>query len=330
MKTSKLFIGIMTIAFFIIVASARPVSAQAQTGDYHTLFDATYYYQTYADVAEAFGRDEKVLYAHFVNYGIYEGRSGSAEFDVDAYRTRYPDLNESFGDSLVSYYRHYISFGRAEGRIATADGQPYNGTALKSAACTNSSSKAGQSGKKSGKELDAYTVTKECNSSVSAKTTIESATKSAPQGEGVTGTYTSYYDESEARATNVKLAAQRVNGVVIQPGESFSFSNTVLPRTAENGYVVAPVISNGKMSEGMGGGICQVSSTLYAAMLTAGIPVTERYAHSLPMDYVPRGMDATIAGNTKDLKFKNIYEKPLVISANAADGKLVVTIGLQE
>lgn len=368
MKNSKLVMGIFTFLFFIIIASINPASAQAASANYRTLFDAEYYYKTYSDVAAAYGMNDSALYSHFVNYGIYEGRSGNAEFDVNAYRTRYSDLEEAFGDNLVFYYNHYISYGRAEGRIATASGQPYTGTLKKNTASANTTSKTEQTktaqsdmqtllknivARNREKKAKKETVLKETQnagtentapegdnntngkqqedaSNVSAKTTKETATKSAPQKISVSGTYTSYYDESEARATNVKLAAQRINGTVVQPGETFSFSETVLPRTAENGYVVAPVILGGKMSEGLGGGICQVSSTLYAAMITAEIPATERYAHSLYMDYVPKGMDATIAGNTKDLKFENIYEKPLVITASAVNGKLVVSIAIQE
>ena len=115
------------------------------------------------------------------------------------------------------------------------------------------------------------------------------------------------------RATNVALAAQRINGTVVQPGGSFSFSNTILPRTSANGYVTAPIYVSGKKGTGTGGGVCQVSSTLYAAMVYAGLPATERHAHSLPVDYLPAGLDATIAGSYLDLKFTNTFSQPLLI-----------------
>ena len=104
---------------------------------------------------------------------------------------------------------------------------------------------------------------------------------------------------------------------VIQPGEEFSFNRTILPRTAANGYVEAPIYVSGKHSTGTGGGICQVSSTMYSAMLNGGIPATERHPHSLPVPYLPEGRDATIAGNYYDLRFVNIYNTPLQISAVA-------------
>ena len=112
----------------------------------------------------------------------------------------------------------------------------------------------------------------------------------------------------------------------MQPGQSFSFNQTILPRTSSNGYVTANMIVNKKYVPGIGGGICQVSSTLYAAMLNAGLPATERHPHSLKMDYIPEGMDATISGNTLDLKFTNIFAEPIQIQASADPGTLTVSI----
>ena len=80
---------------------------------------------------------------------------------------------------------------------------------------------------------------------------------------------------------------------------------------------------------GTGGGVCQVSSTLYAAMVYAGLPATERHAHSLPVDYLPAGLDATIAGSYLDLKFTNTFSQPLLIQASANGGTLTVTLVLQ-
>ena len=143
------------------------------------------------------------------------------------------------------------------------------------------------------------------------------------------GTCTTEYDATVPRAVNVELAAARINGVVVQPGKSFSFSSTILPRTSANGYVVAPIYISGTVGTGTGGGVCQVSSTLYAAMLHAGLPATERYPHSLPVIYLPDGYDAAIAGTSKDLKFTNTFSQPLLIQASASGGTLTVTLTLQ-
>lgn len=314
MRSNKFVTGILTILFFIVLANLDPASVQAASTDYRTLFDADYYYRTYPDVAFACGADEAALYAHFVRYGMSEGRCGSGEFDVDAYRARYSDLSEALGDNVISYYNHYLSYGRSEGRIATSNGAPFSGVK-----------------KKQKSEVPAAAV----KTDASAKEQAESASgeaqaESVAQSASVVGSYTTYYEESESRATNIKVAAQRINGVVLQPGETFSFSSTILPRTSANGYVSAPVIINKKMSQGVGGGICQVSSTLYAALLTAGIPATERHPHSLAISYLPAGMDATISGTSKDLKFENIYEKPLKIIASAQSGKLEISLAFQE
>ena len=150
----------------------------------------------------------------------------------------------------------------------------------------------------------------------------DGVSSAACSGEGaqaaiVRGSCTTKFDPRASRATNIAVAASRINGVVIQPGEEFSFNRTILPRTAANGYVEAPIYVSGKHSTGTGGGICQVSSTMYSAMLNGGIPATERHPHSLPVPYLPEGRDATIAGNYYDLRFVNIYNTPLQISAVA-------------
>lgn len=124
------------------------------------------------------------------------------------------------------------------------------------------------------------------------------------------------------------LAASRINGVVIQPGESFSFNQAILPRTAANGYVDGYVIMGNRFVPGIGGGICQVSSTLYAAMVSANLPATERHPHSLQVDYIPTGLDATIFGNILDLRFTNIFPQPIQLRAAADQGILTILIYL--
>ena len=142
----------------------------------------------------------------------------------------------------------------------------------------------------------------------------------------VIGIYATKYDAKIPRANNVAVAASRINGVVVKKGEDFSFNATILPRTTANGYVNAPIFINKKHGMGIGGGVCQVSSTLYAAMLSAGLPATERHPHSLKVPYIPEGMDATIAGNTLDLRFTNTFDYAIVIGAVADNGTLTVSI----
>ena len=271
-RKAAVFIS-MILCFCILWNSG--ISA-APAGLTSLTFDVDYYYNTYPDLQAALGYDYNLLYRHYLNSGMAEGRSGSAEFNCLVYRNNYPDLQASFGDDYRAYCIHYESYGKAEGRSAAGDG-----TALSAPAAP-------------------------------ASTLI--------------GSYSTKYNANISRAVNVSLAASRINGVVVEPGQSFSFSQTILPRTAENGYVKANMIVNKKYVLGTGGGICQVSSTLYAAMLTAGLPATERHPHSLRVAYIPEGMDATISGNALDLKFTNIFAEPIQIQAVADHGTLTISI----
>lgn len=143
---------------------------------------------------------------------------------------------------------------------------------------------------------------------------------------GMISTYSTSFDASAPRATNIMLAASKVNGAVIPPGGVFSYNGTVGPRTAEGGYVEAPIYVSGTKSTGIGGGICQVSSTIYAASLLAGLTTVERHQHSLPVHYLPSGMDATVSYGTLDLKIANPYSFPIVINASADNGTMIINI----
>ncbi len=132
----------------------------------------------------------------------------------------------------------------------------------------------------------------------------------------VMGSYSSSYATSTSgRAANVELAASRINGCVLLPGEVFSYDGTIGRRTAANGYHEAGVYIGNKVEQGIGGGICQTSSTLYSAALYANLEIVQRTSHSLPVSYVPAGQDATIAEGYIDLKIKNNTEYPIKISA---------------
>ena len=143
-------------------------------------------------------------------------------------------------------------------------------------------------------------------------------------------TYTTTYGSGNSRGSNVENAANKIDDLLLMPGEEFSYENAVGPVIASNGYKYAPVISNGKLVDGIGGGVCQVSSTLYNTQLNAGILPTERRNHSKAVGYVPRGLDATLASGSIDYKFKNTYEYPLVINTKAINGKLTIEIWSNE
>ena len=137
---------------------------------------------------------------------------------------------------------------------------------------------------------------------------------------------TNFGGSSAARANNVRLAASRINGVELMPGEEFSYDKTILPRNSKNGYMAAPVYVGNKVESGMGGGICQPSSTLYVAALYANLEILERHNHSLKVSYMPPGLDATIAEGVLDLRFKNSSAYPVKINASTDGGILTFTI----
>lgn len=139
--------------------------------------------------------------------------------------------------------------------------------------------------------------------------------------------YSSTYSTAAAnRAFNVSRAAQSVNGTILLPGETFSYNAAIGNPSLENGYKMASVYENGKTTEGVGGGVCQVSSTLYSAALYANLEIVERRSHSLTVAYVPKGQDATVSYGSLDFKFKNNTEHPIRIDASAKGGKCVVSI----
>lgn len=139
--------------------------------------------------------------------------------------------------------------------------------------------------------------------------------------------FTTWYNPGEVdRSHNLAMAAAAINTQVVSPGQSFSFNKTVGRRTFENGYRDAMVIVGGKFEPGVGGGICQVSSTLYNAVLLAGLDIVERHNHALAVAYVPLGLDATVAYGLQDFKFKNNTDHPIYLQASAGGGRLTVRV----
>ena len=114
---------------------------------------------------------------------------------------------------------------------------------------------------------------------------------------------TSYATSTAARATNVQTAAGRINGTILYPGKTFSTIKVIKERTEANGYKSASEYSSGKVVDGVGGGVCQVSTTLYNAVINAELEVVERSPHSMVVSYVDVSRDAAIAGDYKDFKF---------------------------
>jgi len=141
------------------------------------------------------------------------------------------------------------------------------------------------------------------------------------------GQYVTYYNpRNKNRSHNIGLAAKAIDNTVIFPGETFSFNGVVGKRTKEKGYMNAPVIVRGELSEGIGGGICQVSSTLFNAADRAGLTIVQRYSHSRDVTYVQPGRDATVSWYGPDFSFRNGYGQPILIRASAGGGSMHVAI----
>lgn len=124
------------------------------------------------------------------------------------------------------------------------------------------------------------------------------------------------------RCANIKLAASKIDGTILMPGKTFSFNGVVGRRTVEAGFKEAGVYSNGRHDTGIGGGICQVSTTLYNAALFANLEIPRRSNHSMPVPYVPVGRDATVDYGNLDLVIENTYEAPIAILAQYEPGRL--------
>ncbi len=143
----------------------------------------------------------------------------------------------------------------------------------------------------------------------------------------VLGTFTTSYSAVAARSANVENGCNLINGTIVMPGEEFSTYDTVKPFTAANGYYMAGSYLNGMVVDSMGGGICQVSTTLYNAVLLSELEVTERNPHSMVVSYVNVSADAAISeGAGKDFKFKNNSDYPIYIEGVAGSRKITFTI----
>lgn len=142
----------------------------------------------------------------------------------------------------------------------------------------------------------------------------------------VLGVYTTHFSQSPNRSKNIQRAANSIDAWIIRPGETFSFNQATGLRTRENGYLDAPVYLDGKLVPDAGGGVCQVSTTLFNSVLLAGLQVTERTCHFGPVAYAPIGRDATVADNSLDFKFKNNLSHAIYVCAAYAPGQITTYI----
>ncbi|GAB4248624.1 MAG: VanW family protein [Thermoleophilia bacterium] len=140
------------------------------------------------------------------------------------------------------------------------------------------------------------------------------------------GSFTTEFGGSENRRDNVQRAAELINGTLIAPGEEFDFNTVVGQRTADNGFKTAPVIINGKLEDSLGGGICQVSTTLFNAAFFAGLDITARTNHSLYISHYPTGRDATVSWGGPDLRFRNDTDGWILIKSASSRSSVTFVI----
>ena len=137
---------------------------------------------------------------------------------------------------------------------------------------------------------------------------------------------TKFSTNDSNRVTNIVLSAKATSDVLLMPGEEFSYNNLTGKRTKSNGYKDAPVIINGKLEQDVGGGVCQVSSTLFNSVLYSGLDVTSRRNHSLKSSYVSIGRDAMVSDGGSDFRFKNPYSHPVYIKNTVSNGVITSKI----
>lgn len=162
-----------------------------------------------------------------------------------------------------------------------------------------------------------------------AVTTNDIGTEAFPD---LLATYsTTFSTKNVNRSTNIRLASSKINGIVLMPGETFSYNTTVGKRTAAAGFKSAAVYVGGEVTTGIGGGICQVSSTLYNSVLLSNLEIVERYNHGFNPGYVPAGRDATVSWGGPDFKFKNNRNYPIKVICTVSGGTIITKIfGLKE
>lgn len=140
---------------------------------------------------------------------------------------------------------------------------------------------------------------------------------------------TNYRHASPSQAKNIELVARRLNGVIVRPGDTFSYFSHVGPYTADNGFGWGRAFVGDRIVPSMGGGVCQGASTLYSALLRTGLPIVERHNHGLTVPYLPAGEDATVSSSANlDFRFRNDQSSPILITASTEPGKRYLTVSI--
>jgi vancomycin resistance protein YoaR len=161
---------------------------------------------------------------------------------------------------------------------------------------------------------------------VTTKPRVSTAAARRMGVKGVVGSFTTDYSGIANRIHNVQLVAHLIDGKLIAPGATFSFNGATGARTAAKGFLDAPVIINGEVTTGLGGGVCQVSTTVFNAAFEGGLPITQRTNHALYISHYPQGRDATVDYPDVDLKFRNDTPHWLLLRTFVGPYSLTVTL----
>ena len=154
----------------------------------------------------------------------------------------------------------------------------------------------------------------------------KTSTKQVKSINSILGQFSTSFNDSTSRGSNIHVAGESTSDVLLMPGETFSYNKKTGARNWVNGYQSAPIIVGGKVVNGEGGGVCQVSTTIYNAALLSGLTIDEVHNHSLPSRYAPRGRDATVSYGYTDLKFTNPYTHPVYIKNIVGNGAITSKI----
>lgn len=152
------------------------------------------------------------------------------------------------------------------------------------------------------------------------------STKQVKSINSVLGEFSTSFNDSTSRGSNIHVAGEQTSDILLMPGDTFSYNKCTGARNWVNGYKSAPIIVGGKVTNGEGGGVCQVSTTIYNAALMSGLTIDEVHNHSLPSRYAQRGRDATVSYGYTDLKFSNPFTNPVYIKNIVGNGAITSKI----
>ncbi len=270
------------------------ISEKISYGNLHVAYD-----EKSIEEAMALGRSGPLWQRSFDRWRILlAGTSAKVEaaFDEKALAAKVDALVETYGKPPQNPMPQF----QADGSVKFTEGRPYlkieKEQLLEAAKAVL---KTGQSG--------AIEIP------ISEEKAPEMTAKEAAAIDTVLGQYTTYFTAGGNRSKNIELAAHSISGIYVKPGGDFSYNQSTGARSADNGYLEAPVIINGKLEPGAGGGVCQVSSTLFNAVILAGLQVTERTCHFSPVAYAPMGRDATVAEGYLDFCFRNHLKEGIYV-----------------